>query len=154
MPRTRNAPVPFGPAAYARRLRRLGWLMALVVPALLLGLTALAKLALQCGSGSICSNGVTVATNWVLPGLALPTAILWGIPLRGGASRYAGVIASSVVLWAILGVWASNRATQRPIATWRTWFREYIGLLIGVWLGVAVGLFALGTIVGQGTFSS
>ena len=150
--RTSVAPVPLGPVAYARKLRRGGWLMALLVPAALLGLTALAKVTLTCPTGQLCSN--RVATNWVLPGLALPTAILWGIPLRGGTARYIGVVASSAVLWAILGVWAAGRATRRPIATWRTWFREYAFLLIGVWLGVLAGLVALGAIVGQNTFSS
>jgi hypothetical protein len=150
--RTSIAPVPLGPVAYARKLRRAGWLMALLVPALLLGLTALAKVTLTCPTGQLCSN--RVATNWVLPGLALPTAILWGIPLRGGTARYVGVVASSALLWAILGVWAAGRATRRPIATWRTWFREYAFLLIGVWLGVLAGLVALGAIVGQNTFSS
>jgi hypothetical protein len=150
--RTRFAPVPLGPVAYARKLRRVGWLMALLVPAVLLGLTALAKVTLTCPTGQVCNN--RVATNWVLPGMALPTAILWGIPLRGGTTRYIGVVASSAALWAILGVWAAGRATRRPIATWRTWFREYSVLLIGVWLGVLAGLFALGAIVGQNTFSS
>jgi hypothetical protein len=150
--RTRVAPVPLGPVAYARKLRRTGWLMALVLPAILLGLTALAKVTLTCPTGQLCNN--RVATNWVLPGMALPTAILWGIPLKGGTSRYVGVVASSAALWAILGLLAANRATQRPIATWRTWFREYFVLLIGVWLGVLAGLFALGAIVGQNTFST
>ena len=126
--------------------------MALVVPALLLGLTAVARMTLSCEAGVVCNS--RVATNWVLPGLALPTAILWGIPLRGGSDRYLGVLASSVVLWALLGVWASRRATRRPIATWRSWFREYVFLLMGVWLGVIAGLVALGAIVGRSTFSA
>jgi hypothetical protein len=146
------SPVPYGPAAYARRLRRAGWLMALVVPALLLGATAVAKAALTCPTGQVCST--SFATNWVLPGMALPTAILWGVPLHGGTPRYIGVVATSALVWALLGIWASGRATRRPIASWRTWFREYLLLLAGVWIGVFVGLLALAALVGQGTFSN
>ncbi len=146
------APVPYGPIAYARKIRRSGWLVALVVPALLLGLTAVAKVVLSCPTGQVCST--SFATNWVLPGMALPTAILWGVPLKGGTNRYIGVVATSALLWALLGIYAARRATRRPIATWRTWLREYALLLIGVWVGVFLGLLALAAIVGQNTFSS
>lgn len=147
-----NALVPLGPVAYARKLRRTGWLMALVLPTALLAVTSAARVLVTCQAGDVCRS--RVATNWVLPGMALPTAILWGVPLRGGTTRYVGVLATSALLWAILGIWAASRATRRPIASWRTWLREYIFLLLGVWLGVFAGLFALAGIVGQSVFSA
>lgn len=144
--RTLAAPVPMGPVAYARNLRRLGWLAGLIVPAVLLGLTMLAKNRFPCTTGT-CTTGF--ATNWVLPGLALPTAMLWGIPLLGSTARVVGVFATSALLWALLGYLAARRATLRPVASWRTWCREFAVLLLGVWLGVIVGLLALGALVGK-----
>jgi hypothetical protein len=126
--------------------------MALTVPAALIAVTLAAKALVTCPAGQVCST--SFATNWMLPGMAMPTAILWGVPLRGGTARYIGVAATSALLWALLGMWAASRATRRPVASWRTWFREYFVLLMVVWIGVLVGLLALAALVGQTTFSN
>ncbi len=134
------ASVPAGPRSYRRRLRALGPPAALAVPAgaLVLALV-LWRLAPAGGTGEL----VAGALGWLLATLALPTAVLVGLPFAGGAPRYLLAVLSSALVWLVLGAVAARRATRSPVATWRDWWREFVWLLAGVWLGVIAGLAGL-----------
>lgn len=139
--------VPKGPLAYHRSIRMLGPLVALVPPAIMLAAMFAARTWLDCG-GVAC--GREVLTGWVLPALALPTAVLWGLPIEDGTIRIVGVLASSAVVWMLLGFLATRRATRSLVATWRNWWSEYLFLLVAVWVGVAGGLYLLSRLVSNG----
>ena len=132
--------VPSGPVAYRRRLRSVGPLLALVLPAAAVA-TALVlwQVAPEAGSVRLVSGGA----GWLLAALGLPTAIFLGIPFKGGSGRYLAAAASSAVVWLVLGAVAARRATRSPVASWRDWWREYLWLAAGVWFGVIAGLSAL-----------
>ncbi len=134
-PPTRT-PVPGGPVAYRRRIRRYGGLMGLVVPAAAMAL-ALAVYRLSPCDGVAC---VENQSSWVLAAMALPTALLWGIPLQTGTGRYAAAAVTSAVVWALLGHLAGVRACRRGLSTWRTWWGEFVWFMLAVWAGVAMGL--------------
>lgn len=134
-------PVPDGPVAYRRRLLRWGAPMGLVVPGAAM-LLALALYRLSPCDGIACVQNLGV---WLLAAMALPTALLWGVPLESGAGRYAAAAVTSAIVWAALGHLAARRATRRGLATWRTWWTEYVWFAVAVWVGVAVGLYVIRT---------
>ena len=51
-----------------------------------------------------------------------------------------------------LGTVAARRATRRPVATWRDFWREYFWLAGGVWLGVIVALVLVALVLGRPIF--
>jgi hypothetical protein len=133
-PATRfGKPVPDGPVANRRAVRRYGAFAALITPAVAGGVGSL----LLWGSDSPW-RGVPGFTLLVAAAPIMPLA---GVPASGGGSRYlvAGVL--SAVLWMVIGFIASRRATRLPIATWNDWRAEYTPLAIGASLG---GLAAVG----------
>ena len=91
-----------------------------------------------CPEGSRCL--VSSVIGWVLAALALPTAVLVGLPFNAGPIRLSVAIATSIVAWLVVGFAAARRATRVPAADWRDWRREYLWLAIPMWLGVLVGL--------------
>jgi hypothetical protein len=126
-------PVPDGPVANRRAVRRYGAFAALLAPAVAGGIGAL----LLWGSDTAW-RGVPGFTLLVAAAPIMPLA---GVPASGGSDRYliAGVL--SAVLWMVIGFVASRRATRMPIATWYDWRTEYIRLALGASLG---GLAAVG----------
>ena len=138
---TTSTPVPGGPLAYRRRLLRWGPLMGLAVPGVAMGV-ALALYRLSPCDGIACVENLGV---WLLAAMALPTALLWGLPLESGRGRYAAAVVTSAALWAALGYLAARRASRRGLATWRTWWTEYIWFAVAVWVGVALGLYVIRT---------
>ena len=134
---SRARPVPKGPAAYRRSLRRLGPFVALAPPAALLGTAAVIWLAWPC-DGLECVTPSLL--TYALAGLALPTAVLSGLPLV--ATPFTAMIAltTSALVWMLLGSWAARRATSSPVATWREWWVELATLVVGMWAGVVGGL--------------
>ena len=56
---------------------------------------------------------------------ALPTALLAGIPWNGGGERYFLAVASSILVWLVIGAVAAHLATRVAVASWRDWWREY-----------------------------
>jgi hypothetical protein len=141
-------PIHRGPLAYRRRLRTLGPFAGLVVPAVALATSAALKPAVSCEGA--CLSQVTA--SWILPALAFPTTVLWGIPLQDGAVRYAGAAVTSVLFWLALGWLAARRATRSPVASWRNWWTEFAWVLGSVWLGTGVGLWILAQRYGEGVF--
>jgi hypothetical protein len=139
-----DGPVPHGPRAYRMRLRMLGPLAALL-PAAVLGAMALVLLR----DNSSLARGVA---GFVFGVLAAPGLLVAGIPLATGASTYAVAIVGSGVLWMGLGSLAAFRATRSPAASWRDYWREFVGLAAAVWLGLVVALVIGNVILGKALF--
>lgn len=141
-PLTLTAPaVPHGPRAYRRQIRSLGPVAGLLPPALLGGL------ALMLNRGS--TSTLRGSTSFLSAVLAAPCLLAAGVPLSSGTGVYLASIAASVVIWLILSSLASRRATRTPVASWRDYWREYIWLAAGVWLGVCAALLAADLMLGR-----
>lgn len=140
-------PVPYGPLAYRRGIVRRGPWVALLPALVLIGLMVLARLVLTCPPQGACST--RVVTSWLLPALALPTAVLFGLPMEADLARVIAVGVSSTLIWLLIGRIAARRATRQPIATWRDYVREFAWLAVAVWLGIATGSALIGLGVGQ-----
>lgn len=70
---------------------------------------------------------------------AAPGLLFVGAPF-GDRDLYPLAIASSAVLWMLIGFLASRRATRNPMATWRDYWRHYAWLCGGVWVGCSIAL--------------
>jgi hypothetical protein len=140
--------VRHGIVAYRRRLRAFGPFMALVLPAVALASALVAWQVWPC-SGTACVR--TGAGGFLLAALALPTALVFGLPWQGGGTRYLLVAGSSAVLWMVLGAWAAGRATYHAVASWRDWWKEFLWLLAGVWGGVVADVALLGALLSRTT---
>ena len=81
--------------------------------------------------------------------LAAPALLAAGIPLSTASGRFAIGVALSVALWLVVGLIAARRATRSPVATWPDFWREYLWLAGGVWLGVVAGLIVVELLVGH-----
>jgi hypothetical protein len=139
--------VPDGPVAYRQRLRWLGPLLALLLPFVALLVAAGVAEGVDCTGRGCAAKGATVFS--LLLG-ALPTAMLLGIPFEGGTSRYLLAVSTSTALWLVVGAVAGRRATQAAVASWRDWWREYLLLAGGIWLGVVAALALVATVLGLG----
>ena len=139
-----HEPVPMGPRAYRSKLRSSGPLVALLPP----GLLGVVSLLLLRGHTSV----VRGVAGFVTAILAAPGLLVAGAPLRSGRAVYLGAVVGSALLWMIVGVIAARRATQIPAASWRDYWREYIWLAAGVWLGVVVALGVVNLIFGRALF--
>jgi hypothetical protein len=130
-----------GPVAYRLALRRLGPLVALLLPA------AMAVLGYLIWNGS---EGVRPALLvWFLGALAMPTAVLVGLPLFATAATLWAAAGTSAVVWLLLGRYAARRATRAPIATWRDWWREFIVLTLAMWAGIGAGLLTMAFVLSR-----
>lgn len=90
------------------------------------------------------SEGIRPAlVVWMLAALAMPTALLVGLPLFASAATLWAGVASSAVVWLLLGRAAARRATRAPIATWRDWWREFAVLTVAMWAGIGAGLLTM-----------
>jgi len=58
-------------------------------------------------------------------------------------------IATSALLWLIIGRWAGRRATRSPVADWADWRREYWWLVLPIWIGTAIAAIGLAAAVAQ-----
>ncbi len=135
------APVPAGPRAYRRSIRRTGALVALAPPAAL----GVLGIVLLRGSTSL-ARGVA---GFLASCMAAPLLLVAGIPLEDGGNRFLLGIAASAVLWLLLGVWATVRATRSPVAAWGDYWREYAWLAAGLWLGVVGALVVANVMLGK-----
>ena len=135
-----RSPVIEGPRWYRARIRSLGPFAALVPPAVL-GLVAMAALAL--GSGK--SSALIGLVGGVI---AAPTLLLAGAPF-GHGDAYTLAVVASVPLWLLIGFVAARRATRSPMATWREFWHEYAFLAAGVAIGAVAALVAATVILGE-----
>lgn len=133
-------PVHAGPLWYRTRIRRLGPLLALVVPAAL-GLGAIVALELFDGRAS-------GWTGLVLGVCAAPGLLVVGAPFAS-TSIYPLGVAISVALWLGVGVAAARIATRNPVATWTDFWRAYRWLAIGVWVGAVAALIGSSLVLGR-----
>ena len=85
--------------------------------------------------------------GFLLSIVAAPVLLVIGAPLTTGHS-YALALLSSAALWVLLGTVAARIATRTPVATWRDYWREFLWLAGGVWIGVIVALIAANLILG------
>jgi hypothetical protein len=83
---------------------------------------------------------------------AAPGLLVAGVPLRSGGGVYMAAIGGSAALWMLIGLAASRRATQIPVASWRDYWREYLWLAAGVWLGVIAALGTVNLVFGRALF--
>ncbi len=134
-------PVPGGPRAYRGRIRGLGPIAGLLPP----GALGAAAWLLHRGS----TSAVRGAGSFLLAVLAAPGLLVAGVPLRSGGGVIVAAAAGSGLVWLLVGVAAARRATRRPVASWRDFWREYIWLAAGLWVGVALALLAVNFVLGR-----
>jgi hypothetical protein len=132
-----------GPRWYRRRLRAWGPLLALVPPGIV-GAVAYFSLRLfdTTWSGAVGLVGGV---------LAAPLLLVAGAPF-GDRDLYPAAVAASGVLWLLVGLLASRRATRDPMATWRDFWRHDAWLTGGVWIGAAGALTAAALTVSDSLF--
>ena len=133
--------VPNGPRAFRYRIRRFGAVVALA-PAAALGLASVALLH----DNAATTRGVAGFAAAMLGG---PALMAFGVPLASGSSKILLGAAVSALLWCAVGIVASLRATRSPVATWRDFWREYLWMAGGIWLGVVVALVVVELTVGR-----
>lgn len=75
--------------------------------------------------------------------MAAPTTVATGIPLYFSTTAVLGALASSVVIWLVLGRWAAGRATADVDATWRDFWAELAVMAVAMWAGLGVGALAI-----------
>jgi hypothetical protein len=135
-----NPPVRHGPRAYRRQIRGLGPVLGVLPPALL-GLLAAFLLN---GNTDSTARGVF---GFLAAVLAAPGLLVAGAPLTSGGALVLAVVASAVV-WLLLALTATRRATRTPVAMWRDFWREYFWLAGAVWLGVVGALIGANLLLG------
>lgn len=78
--------------------------------------------------------------------IALPVLSIAGVPAVSALTSYIVATVVSAAIWFVLGQISAIRATQRAIAGWPEWVREFRPLAIGVAIGAVLAL-ALSAIV-------
>jgi hypothetical protein len=120
-----------GPRWFRSRIRTQGPFRGLVVPGLLGG-AALALLNLADGQAS----GLA---GLVLGVFAAPGLLAVGAPFSS-SSLYPIGVAISAMLWLIVGAIAARRATRNPMASWSDFWRNFLWLAVGIWVGASAAL--------------
>ncbi len=115
--------------------------MALVIPGIV-GAIAYGSLQL---SDSAWSGPVGLIGGYY----AGPTLLAIGAPFAD-RSVYPFAAAASAVMWLLIGMLASRRATRNPMASWWDFWRHYLWMLFGVWVGVTVALAVATVRIGSG----
>jgi hypothetical protein len=126
---------------YRARIRLAGPVLALLIPCAM-GATAWWLLR---GNEST-MRGVS---SFLLAVLAAPMLLVAGVPLTSSPPARVAAVVASMLLWLLIGVLASRRATSSPVASWRDFWREYAWLACGVWLGVVGALVAVNLLMGR-----
>lgn len=70
---------------------------------------------------------------------AAPGLLAAGAPF-GDNDLYPVAVIASGLMWLLIGFVAARRATRNPMATWGDFWRHYLWMLGGVWLGAGTAL--------------
>jgi hypothetical protein len=132
---------PTGMRSYRRSIRARGPLVALLIPAIL-GIVSLVLLH----NSTSTSHGIG---GFLAAMLAVPLLPAFGVPIRSGGSTYLLAVLASAVVWMVVGLIASRRATRAPFARWGTYWGEYLMLALSVWGGVVLSLVAANLVMGR-----
>lgn len=132
--------MPHGPRAYRRQIRRTGPILGLLPPAVL-GLLSLVLLR----DNTSTTRGVL---GFLAAVLAAPGLLVAGAPMASGTGLYMVAVLGSAAVWLLVGVVATRRATRTPVASWGDYWKEYVWIAGGVWLGVVGALVAANLILG------
>ena len=118
-----------------------GPIVALLIPGLVGGI---AYAALQYSDASW-SGPVGLIGGYA----GAPALLAVGAPF-GEREVYPIAVAASGVMWILIGLLASRRATTNPMATWSDYWRHYLWMLLGVWAGVAIAVAVATLRIGSG----
>ena len=129
---------PGGIVRTRRDVRRRGGVTGIAVACSFLVAGWVLKVVLGGAIGGVLSFVAMVA--------AFPLMPIVGIPAADGTVRTAVAVTASLAVWWVLGQVVAGRVTQRAVAGWREWFREFLVLGSGLWLG-AVGSVLLAALV-------
>jgi hypothetical protein len=141
----RGAVLHDGWRAVRRRIQATGPFAGLL-PAALLG--GVGTLLLATNKGST----VRGLGGFVLCVLGAPGLIVAGVPLRAGSTATLAGVVGSIVLWFVIGTIAATRAARRPVCGWRDYWREFLWIAAGVWVGVAGAGLAANLVTGRALF--
>lgn len=95
---------------------------------------------------TLVGGAVGGALSFVSMVAAFPLMPIVGIPAADGTMRTVVAVTASLAVWWVLGQVVAGRVTQRAVAGWREWFREFLVMGSGLWLG-AVGSVLLAALV-------
>jgi len=80
--------------------------------------------------------------------LAAPGLLFVGAPFAD-RSTYPWAVFASAVLWMLVGFVAARLATRNPLADWVDYWRHYLVMLAGIWVGAGIALGIAAVTVGQ-----
>ena len=129
-----------GPRWFRTRIRSRGPFLA-IVPPLLLG--AVSLLALNLFDGKLSGR-----VGLILGVMAAPALPAVGAPFSDPDVYPIGV-AISALLWLVVGAIAAHRSTRNPMATWSDFWRTFLWLAGGIWVGAMVALLVARLAVGD-----
>lgn len=86
------------------------------------------------------------ALDFVFLVAAFPLMPVLGLPAADGPVRTFLAVTASLAVWLVLGQVVAGRVTQRAVAGWREWSREFVIIGSGLWLG-AVGAVVIAALV-------
>ena len=141
--RAGDRPLIDGPRWYRARIRSWGPLAGLVIPTIV-GALSYASLEYSDASWS----GAVGLVGGII---AAPGLLVVGAPF-GDSSLYSLAITASGLLWLIVGLIASRQATRNPLATWADYWRHYLWLAGGIWVGAGIALGLATVSIGEALF--
>lgn len=132
-----------GPRWYRGRIRLWGPFLGLLIPALV-GFVAYGALRWfdTAWSGAVGLIGAV---------LAAPTLLAVGAPFSD-RDLYPLAVAAGGVVWLLVGLLASRRATRNPMATWADFWRHYLVMLVGIWVGAGAALMIATISIGESLY--
>lgn len=132
-----------GPRWFRARIRAWGPLLGVLLPAVVGGFAY--------GSLRLSDSAWSGAVGLVGGVLAAPGLLAAGAPF-GDRGLYPIAVVASGVMWLAVGFLASRRATRNPLATWGDYWRHYLWLAGGIWVGAGVALGIATVVIGDSLY--
>ena len=132
-----------GPQWYRHHIRVWGHWLGLLLPGSV-GVIAYGSLQLFDTAWS----GIVGLVGGVL---AAPALLFVGAPF-GDRDDYPLAVLVSAVLWMVVGFIAARRATKNPTADWSDYWRHYLAILAGIWVGAGIALAIAAASIGDSIF--